>query len=145
MERATLGGSMSAKQSATSRVAAGIVTPDQYRGTTRTAQIAPDDQMETEAAPDPPPETAHNPMRPVQAPATASGAPAQVWTACTALALLLSVFTSVRPGLGEAPRSKLKRYVTGDTLRVRRNTYGSQWTPTWTRPLSRAPSVRRLR
>jgi hypothetical protein len=53
--------SMSAKQSASSRVAAGIVTPDQYRGTTHTAQIAPADQMETEAAPVPAPETAHNP------------------------------------------------------------------------------------
>ena len=47
-ERAVLGGDMTARQSAISRVAAGIVPPTQYRGASCTAQLASGSRMDTE-------------------------------------------------------------------------------------------------
>ena len=96
---------MTARQSAISRVAAGIVPPTQYRGASCTAQLASGCRMDTEVDYQTPREPASsNPLRPVQEQAPPSGPQSQVRALCTALALLLTVLTSVGPGLGESPK-----------------------------------------
>ena len=96
---ATLGGNMTARQMAESRVAAGIVLPQNYRGTSVTAQLAED--------PLPNISSSTNPMRPTPPPPEAQPSARQVWRSLAlALALALSVLTSVGPGLGESPRAQ---------------------------------------